>query len=118
MVEEQELQEQEPQAQDEFEDEPIAPDTVRVGFALALYSAAVTAVVVLAVTRGLLELQVMFPLGMVLALVVNVGVVAGVMPAMQVWRRTPVLRWLVWGSWAGAFVGWTLVIVLEILDSF
>ncbi|WP_007472006.1 DUF2537 domain-containing protein [Segniliparus rugosus] len=118
MVEEQELQEQEPQAQEEFEDEPIAPDMIRVGFALALYSAAVTAVVVLAVTRGLLDLQVMFPLGIVLALVVNVGVVAGVMPAMQVWRRTPVLRWLVWGSWAGAFVGWTLVIVLEILDSF
>ncbi|ADG99278.1 hypothetical protein Srot_2847 [Segniliparus rotundus DSM 44985] len=104
-------------APDGFEGELIEPDVVPVGFALAIYSAAVTAVVVVAVTRGLLALQLAFPIGIALALVVNIGVTAGVMPAMQVWRRVPVLRWLVWGSWAGAFVGWALVIVLAALDA-
>jgi hypothetical protein len=36
---------------------------------------------------------------------------------MQVWRRAPVLRWLVWGSWAGAFVGWVLVVVMAALNA-
>lgn len=122
MVEEQGLQDarQLPDPEDPEEgrwEEPIPPDMVRVGFALAFYAAAVTAVVLIAVTQGLLELQVAFPIGLVVAVVVNVGVVAGVIPAMQVWRRTPVLRWLVWGSWAGAFVGWAVVVVLAILNA-
>ena len=119
MVEEQELpdEQQLPAPEEGLGETPIAPDMVRVGFALSLYAAAVTAVVVIAVTQGLLELQVAFPIGLVVALVVNIGVVAGVIPAMQVWRRTPVLRWLVWGSWAGAFVGWAVVIVLAILNA-
>jgi hypothetical protein len=95
----------------EEEEPPITREIITTGFPLAFYASVVTAIFVLAVTTGLLQLPLALPLRVGLALVVNVGAAAGLIPAMQVWRRMPVVRWLVWGSWAGALAGWIGVLL-------
>ncbi|MGW0173011.1 DUF2537 domain-containing protein [Rhodococcus sp. NPDC003322] len=45
-----------------------------------------------------------------LALVVNVVVVAGVAPTVWQWRQVPVWRWVVYGAVAGVVAGWLALV--------
>lgn len=50
-------------------------------------------------------------INLVLAVVLELVVVAGVAPSVWRLRRTPVWRWLVYGAAAGVVAGWTALLV-------
>lgn len=45
-----------------------------------------------------------------LALVVNVVVVAGVAPTVWQWRAVPVWRWVIYGALVGVVAGWVALL--------
>lgn len=76
------------------------PALVVAGFAATLF-----AVAVIACGAAMIAVH---PL---LAVVVNVVVVAGVAPTVWQWREVPVWRWVVYGATAGVVLGWLALLV-------
>lgn len=72
---------------------------------VACFAAALSAVAVIACGAAMIAVH---PL---LALVVNVVVVAGVAPTVWQWRAVPVWRWVVYGAAAGVVVGWLALLL-------
>ncbi|MFF0814944.1 DUF2537 domain-containing protein [Rhodococcus sp. NPDC003318] len=67
---------------------------------VAAFSAVLLAVAVIACGTAMIAVH---PL---LAVVVNVVVVAGVAPTVWQWRTVPIWRWVVYGASVGVALGW------------
>lgn len=72
---------------------------------MAAFAAAVVAVAIMAFGSQLGRIN------PVLAVVLELVVVAGVAPSVWRLRRTPVWRWLVYGAVAGVLAGWSVLLV-------
>ncbi|MFC0450950.1 DUF2537 domain-containing protein [Rhodococcus jostii] len=75
------------------------------GLLVAGFAAAVVAVAVIAFGSQLARINA------VLAVFLELVVVAGVAPSAWRLRRTPVWRWLVYGAAAGVLAGWIALLV-------
>ncbi len=71
---------------------------------VAALSAALFTVAVIAFGGAMIEVH---PL---LAVVVNVVVVAGAAPTVWQWRAVPVWRWVVYGATVGVGAGWVALL--------
>lgn len=43
--------------------------------------------------------------------IVNIAAAAGIAPVLRRHRRTPTLRWGLWGVWPGIILGWAALAV-------
>ncbi|MHA6798230.1 DUF2537 domain-containing protein [Bounagaea algeriensis] len=66
---------------------------------------AIVAVVLVVVSRGLADVNV------VLALVVNLAVAAGFAPSVWVGRTLPTWRWIAWGTGCGVLAAWAALLL-------
>jgi hypothetical protein len=78
----------------------VEPTPWGTGTAVAAISAGLCAAGVYAFGRALADV------GVWLAMLVNIVAAAGTAPTLWSRRRTPVLRWVVYGVTAGAGLGW------------
>lgn len=71
---------------------------------VALFAATLVAVATIVCGAAMITVQ------PVLAVVVNVVVIAGVAPTLWGWRDVPVWRWVVYGAVVGVLLGWIALI--------
>ncbi len=85
-----------------------APRYPAVGIVASTMMAAWTAVFVAVAGLGLTAVSPW------LAIVVNVVVAGGAVPAVRRWRDATTVRWIVWGGVPGAILGWAALAVLAL----
>jgi hypothetical protein len=78
------------------------------GLTVAGFVAAVTAVAVLVLSMGLIRVHPLLAVGL------NVVAAGGLAPTLWGWRRTPVLRWLVFGGGVGVAGAWLALVAMAL----
>jgi hypothetical protein len=81
------------------------------GLTVSGFVAAVTAVAIVVLSLGLIRVHPLLAVGL------NVVAVGGLAPTLWGWRRTPVLRWFVFGAGVGVIGAWLTLLVLASLPS-
>jgi hypothetical protein len=78
------------------------------GWTVAGFLAAVTAVAVLVLSMGLIRVHPLLAVGL------NVIAAGGLAPTLWGWRRRPVLRWLVLGGGVGVAAAWLTLVAMAL----
>lgn len=78
------------------------------GLTVAGFVATVTAVSVVVLSLGLIEVHPLLAVGL------NIIAAGGLAPTLWGWRHTPVLRWFVLGAGVGVTAAWVILLVLTV----
>jgi hypothetical protein len=78
------------------------------GLTVAGFVAATTAVAVVVLSLGLIRIHPLLAAGL------NVVAAGGLAPTLWGWRRTPVLRWLVFGAGVGVTAAWLALVAMAL----
>ncbi len=81
------------------------------GLTVSGFVAAVTAAAVVVLSLGLVRVHPLLAVGL------NIVAVGGLAPTLWGWRRTPVLRWFVFGAGVGVIAAWLTLLVLASLPN-
>ncbi len=81
------------------------------GLTVSGFVAAVTAVAIVVLSLGLVRVHPLLAVGL------NIIAVGGLAPTLWGWRRTPVLRWFVFGAGVGVIAAWLTLLALTSLPN-
>ncbi|MGC2655125.1 MAG: DUF2537 domain-containing protein [Mycobacterium sp.] len=81
------------------------------GLTVSGFVAAVTAAAIVVLSLGLVRVHPLLAVGL------NIVAVGGLAPTLWGWRRTPVLRWFVFGAGIGVIGAWLTMLALASLPS-
>ncbi|BBY41047.1 hypothetical protein MMAN_51810 [Mycobacterium mantenii] len=76
------------------------------GLTVTAFVAAVTGAAIVVLSLGLVRVNALLAIGL------NVVAAGGLAPTLWGWRRTPVLRWFVFGAAVGAAGAWVVLLAL------
>jgi hypothetical protein len=81
------------------------------GLTVSGFVAAVTGVAIVVLSLGLVRVHPLLAVGL------NIVAVGGLAPTLWGWRRTPVLRWFVFGAGIGVVGAWLTLLALASVQS-